>query len=104
MPICKNCANKWTWKQTVKKTTTLNPEMICPYCGEKQYQSRNSKAVAPFLSLVVLLPLLVNILFDVPAAILLGLLPIIAVIIFLVYPFTVKLSCEEEYISFSKDK
>lgn len=104
MPTCKNCHNKWSWKQTVKKMATLNPELTCPYCGGKQYQSKKSKAIAPFLSLIVLLPLLIQIFYDVPGAVLLSLIPVLAVIVFLIYPFLVKLSCKEEYINFFKDK
>ena len=98
MPICTSCKNKWSWKQTVKKTTTLNPEMSCPYCGEKQYQSKRSKTTAPFLGLIVLLPLLIQSFFDVPVVILLSLIPLLAVIVFILYPFLIELSSEEEFL------
>lgn len=98
MPVCENCHTKWSWKQTIKKTTTLNPEMTCPHCGEKQYQSKGSKAKAPLFSLIGLLPLLIQTFFDVPAAILLSLIPTLAVIIFLFYPFLVELSSKEEFL------
>jgi len=104
MPTCENCNNKWSWKQTVKKMTTLNPELTCPYCGEKQYQTQKSKTKAAFLTPIVLLPLLIQILFDVPGAVLLSLIPALAAIVFLIYPFLVELSCKEEYINFFKDK
>lgn len=104
MPTCENCNNRWNWKQATKKITTLNPAMICPYCGETQYQTQKSKTKIVFLTPIVLLPLLIQIFFDVPVAILLGLIPVLVAIIFLVYPFSIKLSCEEEYIDFFKDK
>ena len=97
MPICENCNNKWSWKQTVKKTMTLNPEMSCPYCGGKQYQSKISKKKAPFLGLIVLLPLLIQAFFDVPVVILLSLIPILAGIVFIFYPFLIELSSKEEF-------
>lgn len=75
---------------------TLNSEMSCPYCDEKQYQSKSSKTKTPFLGLLVLLPLLIQAFFDVPVAILLSLIPILAVIVFIVYPFLIKLSNKEE--------
>ncbi len=103
MPICKNCNQKWSWKQTVKKMTTLNSEMTCPYCGEKQYQSKKSKAIAPFLGLIILLPLLIQFFIDLPIVITLSLIPILAGIIFVIYPFAMKLSNEEES-NFLKDK
>lgn len=83
---------------------TLNPVMTCPYCGEKQYQTQKSKTKIGFLNTIVLLPLLLQIFFDIPGAFLLSLFPILAVIPILLYPFLFKLSNREEYINFSKDK
>lgn len=104
MPICENCNNKWSWKQTIKKTTTLNPAMICPYCGEKQYQTQRSKMKISFVTPIVLLPLLIQIFFDVSRAVLFSLFPAVLIIVLLVYPFLLKLNSTEEYINFSKDK
>ena len=98
MPICENCNNKWSWKQTIKKTTTLNPTMTCPYCGEKQYQTQESKWKIGVLTPIILLPLLIQSFFDVPGALLLSLIPILAVLVVLLYPFLVKLSSKESYI------
>lgn len=104
MPNCVNCHNKWNWKQTIKITTTLNPVMTCPYCGEKQYQTQKSKTKIGFLTTIVLLPLLLQPFFDIPGAFLLSLFPILAVIVILLYPFLIELSSKEEYINFSNDK
>lgn len=98
MPICTDCNQKWNWKQTVKKTMTLNPEMSCPHCGAKQYQSKSSKTKAPFLGLIALLPLFINTFFNVPVVILLSLIPVLAVIVFILYPFLIKLSSKEEFL------
>lgn len=98
MPTCENCSNKWNWKQTIKKTTTLNPAMTCPYCGGKQYQTQKSKGKIGMLTPIVLLPLLIQIFFDVPGVILLSLLPILFVLVVFLYPFLVKLSSKERYI------
>jgi len=97
MPICNICNHKWSWLQTAKKMMTWSPEMSCPYCEEKQYQSKKSKVKAPFLSLLILLPFLIQAFFDVSGAVLLSLIPVLAVIIFLLYPFLVELSNKEEY-------
>lgn len=98
MPTCQNCHNKWSWKETIKKTTTLNPEMICPYCGEKQFQTQKSKGKIAMLTPIVLLPLLIQIFFDVPGVILFSLFPILFVLVIVLYPFFVDLSSEEKYI------
>ncbi len=101
MPTCDNCHNKWNWKQTIKKTTTLNPMIICPYCGEKQYQTQKSKTKIGFLTAIVLLPLLLQVFFDIPGAFLLSLFPFLVGIVIILYPFLVELSSREEYINFS---
>ncbi|WP_373893183.1 TIGR04104 family putative zinc finger protein [Virgibacillus sp. CBA3643] len=105
MPTCENCSNKWSWKQTVIKTTTLDPAMICPYCGEKQYQTQKSKNKGGLLTgIVVFLMLLIANLFDMPLAGTLGLLPVLIAIILLIYPYLVELSSTEKYINFFRDK
>lgn len=43
MPTCQICHNKWSWMQTIKKTSTLNPSMTCPHCDKTQYQTQKSK-------------------------------------------------------------
>ncbi|WP_019415521.1 TIGR04104 family putative zinc finger protein [Paenisporosarcina sp. TG20] len=104
MTTCVNCNNKWSWKQTIKKTTTLNPSMTCPFCEEEQYQTQKSKMKIGFLTPIVLLPLLIQIFFDIPDAILLSLFPVLVVIVLLSYPFLVELSNREEYTNFFRDK
>jgi len=75
-----------------KKTTTLNPAMTCPYCREKQYQTQKSKGKIGMLTPIVLLPLLIQIFFDVPGAILLSLLPILFILVVFLYPFLGKIA------------
>jgi CXXC-20-CXXC protein len=99
-----NCKNKWSWKQTIKKTTTLNPAMTCPYCGEKQYQTQKSKTKNLLLTSIILLPLLLQAFFAIPIAVLLGSFPVLFVIAMFTYPFLVKLSSKEEFIDFYKGK
>ncbi|WP_099157090.1 TIGR04104 family putative zinc finger protein [Virgibacillus ndiopensis] len=104
MPTCENCNNKWSWKQTIKKTTTLNPEMTCPYCGEKQYQTQKSKTKAAFLTPIIYLPLFTLIFFDIPGVNLFTLFLVLIIIVIFLYPFLVEISSKEEYINFFKDK
>lgn len=105
MPTCENCNNKWSWKQTVKKTTTLDPAMICPYCGKKQFQTQKSKIKGGLLTgIVVFLMSLIPNLFDMSLASTLGLLPVLIAIILLIYPYLVELRSTEEYINFFRDE
>ena len=98
MPACENCDNKWSWRQTIKKTTTLNPAMTCPYCEEKQYQTKKSKVKTGMLTPIVLFPLIIRIFFNVPEAILLNLYLILFILVIFLYPFLVKLSSKEEHL------
>ncbi|TFJ91249.1 TIGR04104 family putative zinc finger protein [Lentibacillus salicampi] len=105
MPTCENCNNKWSWKQTVKKTTTLDPAMVCPYCEKKQYQTQKSKTKGGFLTgIVVFLMIMIPNFLNLSLAGTLGLLPVLIAIILLIYPYLVELSCKEKYINFFGDK
>lgn len=103
-PTCENCKNKWTWKQTLKKTSTLNPEMICPYCGKKQYQTQKSKMKNTFLIFVISLPLLLQIFFSIPGIVLFSLFPILFMVVLFAYPFFIRLSSTEGFIDLTKSK
>src|SRR5690625_2881981 len=98
MPICTKCNNKWSWKQTFKKMMTMRSKMLCPFCGEKQYQSRKSRIIAPFLNLIIILPpFLIKTLFDVSKVFTLSLIPFLGGSVFLLYPFIVRLSSKNEF-------
>lgn len=103
MPVCKSCQNKWSWNQTVKKMFTLNTAMTCPYCGEKQYQTRKSKRKATILSVSGALPLLLNILFDIPSIILLSMFPVLFLVLISLTPFLIQLSDKEEHMISSEN-
>lgn len=98
MPTCENCKRKWTWKQTIKKTTTLNPAMTCPYCEGTQYQTQKSKNKVGIFTLIILSPLLIQIFFTMPMLVFISLPILLAVVVFLFYPSFVELSSEETYL------
>ncbi|WP_100009818.1 TIGR04104 family putative zinc finger protein [Lentibacillus sediminis] len=98
MPICENCGGKWSWKQTVKKSFTLDTGMECPHCGKKQYQTVKSKKRSAPLLFIVTLPLLLNLLFDIPGVVLLSLFPVIFVVLMSTYSFLMELSDKEEFM------
>lgn len=100
MPICNNCHHKWSWKQTVKKMFTLVPSMTCPFCKQKQYQTRRSKRKAASINMLSLVPLLLNLLFDIPTVLILSLFPILFLFLISINPFLIQLSNEEEHMTF----
>ncbi|WP_188634405.1 TIGR04104 family putative zinc finger protein [Lentibacillus kapialis] len=96
MPTCENCNTKWSWKQTIKKTSTLDPAMTCPYCGEKQYQTQKSKTECASLIPIILLP---NFFIEL-GSLLLILFTVLILLCVLFHPFFVEISNKEAYINF----
>jgi len=95
MPTCQNCYNKWSWKQTFKKSFILIGGMTCPYCGEKQYPTARMRKRSTIIPFIVPLILLGNLFFGPSYIILFSLLGLIP-LVFITYPFFVELSNEEE--------
>src|SRR5699024_1779745 len=96
MLTCQNCNNKWIWKLIFKKSYISFGGMTCPYCGKKQYQTkRSSKRITIIYFTIFFLIILHNIFFG-PSCIafftLLGLIPLF----FIINPFFIDLSNEEE--------
>ena len=96
MPICQNCNHHWSWKQTIKKMFTLDTGMNCPSCGNKQFLTSKSKKRSNVLIFLAPFIMLLNILFDMPGPITLGLLVLAFFFAFAIYPFLIKLTNESE--------
>lgn len=105
MPTCENCHSRWRYKETIKKSFTLDPAMICSYCGEKQFQTQKSKVKVAFLTpITFLLWLIVQNVFAIPLAVTISIATIFIVIIILILPLLIELSSTEKYIDFPKTK
>ncbi len=92
MPTCKNCGKKWTWKQTIKTLFRLK----CPHCHKRQYESASSRKRTAMIGLIPLIALPLNELLNLPwwmVGVLM--LPMIAAI-WIIYPFIIEISDEEE--------
>lgn len=100
MPTCENCGYTWTWKESLRKSFTLAPEMECPNCGENQYQTQKSKMKSGLLNIFITLPLLINIFLDISGVLLLSLIPALGLLVMSLYPFLMEISSKEEYINF----
>lgn len=53
MPTCQNCHEKWSWKQTIKKSLTLLVGMTCPYCSERQYQTARMRRRTTLIPIII---------------------------------------------------
>lgn len=96
MPICEQCHEKWSWWETIRTTTTLNPTLICPYCDNTQYVTQRSRMQMTVLPLISLLPLLLSGFTNLPKAIVLGPIPLLAIFALSLYPFLVHVGNEDE--------
>src|SRR5699024_2850660 len=96
MSTCQNCNNKWSWKQTFKKSSISFGGMTCPYCGKKQYQTKRSGKRITIIYFTIFLLIMLNNIFFCPSYItfftLLGLIPLF----FIINSFFVELSNEKE--------
>lgn len=96
MPICQNCQTKWSWKETIRQSFTLDISMTCPYCQQKQYVSKSYRIIGNIFLFMPIVSIFISVWLDFSTsfAILLGI--IIALVVFGLYPFMIKLSNEEE--------
>ena len=96
MPTCQNCHTAWSWKQTFKKSFTLNTAMICPYCGENQYvTSRTRKTSSMITSITLAVIMLLNVFWGPSLIFVMALVASIPIYLGS-YPFLVELSNQEE--------
>ncbi len=95
MPTCRNCDREWSWKQTFKKMFTLDIAMECPYCGEKQYYTKQAKKRTALLTFFTPFIILLS-LFDISPYLLVGFYFIYCLSIMGIFPFLIELSNEEE--------
>lgn len=43
LPVCEGCNEQWSFLVSLKSYSKMNRGMTCPYCGSKQYVSRNAR-------------------------------------------------------------
>ncbi|WP_174612859.1 TIGR04104 family putative zinc finger protein [Virgibacillus ihumii] len=96
MPTCQNCNYKWSWKQTFRKSFTLDTGMGCPCCGEKQYPTTDSKKRFGRWLFIPPFTILLSLLFDVPTPLVIGMIIVVSILLLCMYPYTVELSNQEE--------
>ncbi|HLR10655.1 MAG TPA: TIGR04104 family putative zinc finger protein [Sporosarcina sp.] len=98
MPTCEYCKKTWTWKETIQKTTSLNPALSCPYCRQIQYQTKHSRMQMSMLPMMSLFPLILSIFVDLPTGVTIGFILLLSIFAFVIYPFFIRIGNEEESI------
>lgn len=95
MPVCTHCQHEWTWRETMKRNFTFEIGWPCPNCKKRQYPSR--LAQRRYLRYTLLIPACMLLSFiGIPRILAFLVFIIVAIIVLLIYPFTLELSKEEE--------
>ena len=98
MPICQNCQNQWTWKQTIEKMFTLDSGMICPHCEQKQFLTNHSKQKSCFANFLTPLVILLAAMFAVTPIVTLILVGFTFCLLIAVYPVLITFANTEEHL------
>ncbi|MGP4073542.1 TIGR04104 family putative zinc finger protein [Piscibacillus sp. B03] len=95
MPTCQKCHTEWTWKDSQKVIFQFKKGLICPYCGETQYQTSDSQKRTSLVGMAPLLMLPVVILTD-SWFLTISLILLASITHLSVIPFLMKLSNNQE--------
>ncbi|MYL41377.1 TIGR04104 family putative zinc finger protein [Virgibacillus salexigens] len=95
MPICAHCEKQWEYVDTLKRCFRI--KMPCPYCGEANYHSAQSRKKEAMNS-IIMLPFifLMNMIFDFSVSGLFIMAGILLMFILAIVPFSIELSEKEE--------
>ncbi|WP_217588005.1 TIGR04104 family putative zinc finger protein [Lentibacillus saliphilus] len=96
MPTCQQCGKRWTWKQTMRASFTLDTGYMCPYCETKQYLTKKARHKTSATVFVIPISLLLPVFFDMQWYVLVPIYLSVGVLIFLIQPFLMDLSNDEE--------
>jgi CXXC-20-CXXC protein len=96
MPTCQNCHEKWSWKQTFKKSFTLDTALPCPFCGEKQYLTSRARKRGALLTMIIPFLIFIPFFFDITIFAAVSVYFAAGIGIMLIYPFVVELSNKEK--------
>ena len=97
MPTCQNCDQKWSWKQTLRKSFTLDTGMICPYCEKKQYTTKSTRIRNFLITFIAMSVITFWSLFFGSSIALISLSVSFVPLVVILYPFWVELSNKEEF-------
>lgn len=92
MPVCQHCHKKWTYTDTLKNMFRF----ICPYCNNKNYLSVKARKRGGYIYVVILPFLILNLYYDISLFIVTMIALLLVITNFLIHPFMVQLSKEEE--------
>ncbi|HSI67296.1 MAG TPA: TIGR04104 family putative zinc finger protein [Planococcus sp. (in: firmicutes)] len=97
MPVCQNCREQWSWKQSIRNSFTLDHGLKCPNCERKQFLTKRARKRMILFALYPSLVMLLSLVFDISSILVLVALMAGGFLILLgIYPFLVELSNDEE--------
>ena len=97
MPTCQTCAIRWTWFETLKRSSfALGGKMTCPYCNNVQYVSAQSRKRNSLFSFLIIIPFFMNLFFDLSFMTVVIIAVIIGLVAIGINPLFMTLANEEE--------
>lgn len=99
LPVCNKCGNQWSWKETIGKAFLPSADgMICPYCKERQYESKPTKLQIIAWILSVFIVVFADIYFELSVQVFMILVAIHILAFIILKPFFIKLSNKKELL------
>lgn len=95
MPVCQNCHEQWSWKQSIKAGFTLDVRLTCPHCGSKQYLTAKARKKTNMVNFLIPFAILPGPIFDLTPLVSFSIFIGTGILIVVVNPFLMELSNEE---------
>ena len=97
MPVCQNCGYEWSWRETAKIGIGFKYSKKCPNCNKKQYVVPNMRRDIGFYYFIPSILLLIfDAIFQLSTKVFLSIGILFVLVIVITFPYTIKLSNEQE--------
>ncbi|PYZ96510.1 hypothetical protein CR205_12390 [Alteribacter lacisalsi] len=99
MPECRNCGQRWTWRQTMRRSLgSMNDGVTCLHCEGTQYVTRKSRIKGALClgAIIIPIPIVRNMFPDLPDWTFVSLMAALMVLFISLYPYLISFSNENE--------
>lgn len=97
MPVCGHCGKEWTWKRTFKAWRKAWFQLHCPYCDEKQYETKSSRLKTHSIGFLPILSLFLFSFTGLPWYFFIIWAVVSLAVSFSIMPYFMKVSSKEEF-------
>nr|WP_289038624.1 TIGR04104 family putative zinc finger protein [uncultured Allobacillus sp.] len=93
---CKHCSYEYTYKESLGMASSTGVGKRCPNCGETNYYTARSRRKGMFITMLSVLFVFTLNFFEVPMYISIGILFILLIGYYLLFPFLFELTDQED--------